>query len=194
MWFLHATDPHQLETAILNLAINARDAMPSGGTLTLSTRRTARSGRRWSLPAGARRPAITCAHIGPPDTGIGMPPEIMSRIFEPFFTPPTKEVGKGTGLGLSQVYGFAKQSGGFVAIESTLGQGATLLIHLPRADPVETAVEHLWRPVVHANGQGTVLVVEDDIGVRATTKGSVSGYRLRKGYRSVDRTRGAGHR
>jgi PAS domain S-box-containing protein len=164
LWFC-STDPHQLETAILNLAINARDAMPSGGTLTLSTQ-NCKVRPAAALGWGAAPGDYVLISVA--DTGIGIPPEIISRVFEPFFT--TKEVGKGTGLGLSQVYGFAKQSGGFVAIESTLKQGTTLLIHLPRTDPVETAAEHSWRPVVHANGQGTVLVVEDDIGVRETAK------------------------
>jgi PAS domain S-box-containing protein len=164
LWYC-GTDPHQLETAILNLAINARDAMPDGGTLTLSTENrsvapVAAAG--WGASPGDYV-VVTVA-----DTGIGMPPEILSRVFEPFFT--TKEVGKGTGLGLSQVYGFAKQSGGFVAVDSALGQGTKMMIYLPRTDPVETVPEPAYVPVTHSDGRGIVLVVEDDIGVRATTR------------------------
>ena len=164
LWYC-STDPHQLETAILNLAINARDAMPDGGTLTLSIEnRTVghAAAAGWGAPAGDYV-IVTVA-----DTGIGMPPEILSRVFEPFFT--TKEVGKGTGLGLSQVYGFAKQSGGFVTVDSAPGQGTKMMIYLPRTDPVETVPEQPSVPVAHAEGRGIVLVVEDDIGVRATTR------------------------
>ena len=164
LWFC-STDPHQLETAILNLTINARDAMPNGGTLTLATENCTVG------PAAAAGRGATPGDyvvISVSDSGIGMPPEIVGRIFEPFFT--TKEVGKGTGLGLSQVYGFAKQSGGFVAVESVEGQDTTISIYLPRTDPVEPAAKPQWTPVASPAGNGTVLLVEDDSGVRATTK------------------------
>ena len=160
-----STDPHQLETAILNLTINARDAMPNGGTLTLSTENCV-VGPAAAASRGAAPGDYVVVSVR--DTGIGMPPEIASRIFEPFFT--TKEVGKGTGLGLSQVYGFAKQSGGFVTVESAEGQGTTISIHLPRTDPIEAKAKPVWAPVAHPVGKGTVLLVEDDNGVRATTK------------------------
>jgi len=164
LWYC-STDPHQLETAILNLAINARDAMPNGGTLTLSTENCV-VGPAIAVGRGAAPGDYVVVSVR--DTGIGMPPEIVSRIFEPFFT--TKEVGKGTGLGLSQVYGFAKQSGGFVAVESAEGQGTIISIHLPRTDPVESEAKPAWTHVAPPAGKGTVLVVEDDNGVRATTK------------------------
>jgi nitrogen-specific signal transduction histidine kinase/CheY-like chemotaxis protein len=160
-----STDPHQLETAILNLTINARDAMPNGGTLTLETANCL-VGPAAAASRGAAPGEYVVVSVR--DTGIGMPPEIVSRIFEPFFT--TKEVGKGTGLGLSQVYGFAKQSGGFVTVESAQGQGTTISIHLPRTDPIEPRTRPEWAAVAHPTGKGTVLVVEDDNGVRATTK------------------------
>ncbi|HEX4505819.1 MAG TPA: ATP-binding protein [Alphaproteobacteria bacterium] len=158
-----STDPHQLETAIVNLAINARDAMPNGGTLTLSTaNRTIgeAAAMRWGAAPG------DYVVVSVRDTGIGMTPEVAARVFEPFFT--TKEVGKGTGLGLSQVYGFAKQSGGFVALDTEVEKGTDILIHLPRTDPVEASREAPRRQAQEATGKGTILVVEDDAGVRET--------------------------
>ena len=162
LWYCH-TDPHQLETAIVNLAINARDAMPNGGTLTLATEnRTV--GSVAAMAVGATPGEYVVVSVT--DTGTGMSPEIATRVFEPFFT--TKEVGKGTGLGLSQVYGFAKQSGGFVTIDTEIGRGTGILIHLPRTDPVEAAPGILRTQAPEATGQGNILVVEDDAGVRAT--------------------------
>jgi len=158
---LHArTDPHQLETAILNLAINARDAMPHGGTLIVSTgMRTVRS----KTAALNNTVAGDYVVVTVADTGSGMSTEVVSKVFEPFFT--TKEVGKGTGLGLSQVYGFAKQSGGFVTIESVLGEGTSVSIHLPHAEAPSTSIDER-APAREVKGQGTVLVVEDDDDVR----------------------------
>ena len=154
-------DAHQLETAILNLAINARDAMPQGGTLTLKT-----SVRKLSAQAAVVNGANAGDYVvvSVADTGVGMTPDVVDRVFEPFFT--TKEVGKGTGLGLSQVYGFARQSGGFVTIESNPGTGTTVHIHLPQTAPVETT-EAVGDTPVEVRGKGTVLVVEDDNDVRA---------------------------
>jgi CheY-like chemotaxis protein len=159
------TDPHQLETAILNLAINARDAMPQGGRLVIRT-----SNRRVDDTLASRWEASVgeYAVISVEDTGTGMSPEVLAHIFEPFFT--TKDVGKGTGLGLSQVYGFAKQSGGFVAVNSTPGRGTLVEVFLKRSMESSTPV----RQVVEAGletGTGVVLVVEDDAAVRATTSG-----------------------
>ncbi|WP_458072297.1 ATP-binding protein [Rhodanobacter sp. BL-MT-08] len=158
---LHArTDPHQLETAILNLAINARDAMPQGGALTVST------GVRTVRPKTAALNNTVAGDyvvVTVADTGTGMSPEVVSKVFEPFFT--TKEVGKGTGLGLSQVYGFAKQSGGFVTIESVVGEGTSVSIHLPHAEAPDTSADQR-PPTREVKGQGTILVVEDDDDVR----------------------------
>jgi CheY-like chemotaxis protein len=155
------TDPHQLEAAVLNLAINARDAMPGGGTLTLSTGR--RGVRACDALEGAPGDYLV---VSVSDTGSGMPQDVIDRAFEPFFT--TKEVGRGTGLGLSQVYGFAKQSGGFVTIESVEGAGTSVMIHLPlceaepRCDPAKAQPSRI-------KGAATILVVEDDPNVRAVT-------------------------
>jgi PAS domain S-box-containing protein len=153
-------DPHQLETAILNLAINARDAMPQGGKLTIETgMRTvdAATAAFFSVVAG------DYVMVRVTDTGEGIPPDVVARVFEPFFT--TKEVGKGTGLGLSQVYGFAKQSDGFVSIQSELQRGTTVAIHLPATDAAPVVNEE--RIVVEGvMGSGVVLVVEDDADVR----------------------------
>jgi PAS domain S-box-containing protein len=120
-------DPIQLEVAVLNAAVNARDASEGAGTFTIITRNTMLGAAYEGAPAGEY------VDLKMRDDGPGMPPSILSRVFEPFFT--TKAPGRGTGLGLAQVHGFAKQSGGDIAIESTPGQGTTIILHLPRADP-----------------------------------------------------------
>jgi signal transduction histidine kinase/CheY-like chemotaxis protein len=157
------TDPHQLETAILNLAINARDAMDGSGALVLAT---ANVSIAEAAEGGFEPRSGDYVRVSVTDNGCGMEPEVAARVFEPFFT--TKSLGKGTGLGLSQVYGFARQSGGFVTLDSAPGQGTTVAIHLPRAEPVER------RPAPNeaelpAHAQGVVLLVEDDADVRAAT-------------------------
>ena len=159
-------DPNQLEIAILNLAVNARDAMlPEGGVLTLRTHNV-------SLKATSERGAGDYVCLSVRDSGPGMPPAVRARVFEPFFT--TKAPGKGTGLGLAQVYGFAKQSGGEVAIESWPGQGTVIFFHLPRPQSVvvAAAVEEkeavAMHPVQQATGQ-TVLVVEDNFDLASFT-------------------------
>ena len=159
------TDPHQLETAVLNLAINARDAMPRGGALAITLNERTLSNQEAARLETAPGPYISVCVA---DTGEGMTSEIRARIFEPFFT--TKEIGRGTGLGLSQVYGFAKQSGGFVTVESELGAGTEVAIHLPRSGPPGLSVVE-GNPVAHARvtGSATILMVEDDPAVRAIT-------------------------
>ncbi len=158
------TDEHQLQTALLNLAINARDAMPAGGVLTLTIANQTVSeteAQAWEGKAG------DYVVVSVADTGHGMSTEVMSRVFEPFFT--TKPVGHGTGLGLSQIYGFATQSGGFVSLRSKVDEGTTVTIHLPRAPaPPATAPEAVAEPARIA-GDAVVLVVEDDAAVRAIT-------------------------
>ncbi len=160
-------DPNQLENAILNLAVNARDAMPSGGKLSIETT-NARLDEQYAAAHAEVVPGNYVV-IAVTDTGIGMSRETLARVFDPFFT--TKEVGKGTGLGLSMVYGFVKQSGGHVKIYSEPGDGTTVRIYLPRLlrsgdSPEEQSHDagaHNARPSL------TILVVEDDHDVRAYT-------------------------
>jgi signal transduction histidine kinase/CheY-like chemotaxis protein len=165
LWRIEA-DPNQLESAVLNLAVNARDAMPDGGKLTIETANT-----RLDEPYAAAHAEVAPGDyvaIAVSDTGAGISRDTLARVFEPFFT--TKEVGKGTGLGLSMVYGFVKQSGGHVKIYSEEGEGTTVKIYLPRlAD--DKAVEEEGEQVVGVPGSQdeTILVVEDDDDVRAYT-------------------------
>jgi signal transduction histidine kinase len=159
-------DPNQLESAILNLAVNARDAMPNGGKLTIETA-NARLDEKYSAAHAEVAPGNYVV-IAVTDTGHGMSKEIIARVFDPFFT--TKEVGKGTGLGLSMVYGFVRQSGGHVKVYSEPGEGTTIKLYLPRLmsneeDPDE-AVK--WE-IDKTNRRQTILVVEDDDDVRVYT-------------------------
>ncbi|WP_156678683.1 hybrid sensor histidine kinase/response regulator [Sphingomonas profundi] len=170
-------DPGQLEQVIVNLAVNARDAMPGGGTLTIQT---------YAVPAAQVRdldseilPVADYTALSVSDTGSGIAPEILAKIFEPFFT--TKEVGKGTGLGLSTVYGIVKQSEGFIFAESTVGEGTSFVIYLPvhrapalaepAAPPPREKPAELW-------GTGTILIVEDEDMVRAVAERALT----RQGY------------
>jgi signal transduction histidine kinase len=149
-------DANQLELAILNLVINARDAMPSGGTVTVSS--TAQEG-------GDDGKGAPIGIVRVRDTGAGIPPHLVDRVFDPFFT--TKAIGKGTGLGLSQVYGIARQSGGTVHLESEEGKGTTVSIHLPlTAAPAEAGRDQAAPQVRIRGTQKRVLVVEDEDGVR----------------------------
>jgi len=162
IWRIEA-DPHQLESAILNLAVNARDAMPDGGRLVIET-----SAARVEAAAANGLEAGTYAVITVSDTGFGMDQDTVSRAIEPFFT--TKDVGKGTGLGLSMVYGFVKQSGGHLKIESEPGQGTRVHIYLPRftaESPEEEQSEAAAAP--RGGGDEIILVCEDDHDVRAYT-------------------------
>ncbi|WP_061937936.1 PAS domain-containing protein [Aureimonas sp. AU22] len=148
------TDVSQLENSLLNLAINARDAMPEGGRLTI----TARAATATEASAAARAGPFAVLEVA--DTGSGMSQETLAKAFEPFFT--TKPIGQGTGLGLSQIYGFARQSGGHVAIESREGEGTTIRLLLP-AEGVEVAVDAVAHSGEAPAGEGeTVLVVEDE--------------------------------
>ena len=166
-------DASELENAVLNLAINARDAMPKGGKLVIETGNATLTAPG---PAGDPRGPATAGdfvRISVSDTGIGMSPEILQRAFEPFFT--TKE-GRGTGLGLSTIYGFASQSGGHVTIESEQGQGTTVNLFLPRerAARAEVGMEPEAAVPLSANAE-TVLVVEDDPRVRELSLQRVEG-------------------
>jgi PAS domain S-box-containing protein len=151
-------DGPQFEAALLNLVVNARDAMPSGGTLTIRTSNIALNESE-ALSHGMQPGSY--ASISVQDTGEGIPPELLERVFEPFFT--TKEVGKGTGLGLSQVYGFVNQSGGHISIESTPGEGTKITMLLPTQEGGETAGDDEPDDVRPARDTtGTVLIVEDE--------------------------------
>ena len=158
-------DPTQLELAVLNLAINARDAMEVGGTLSVATANTTLgSPKEPEEPAPGEYVGI-CVR----DTGMGMPQEVRAKVFEPFFT--TKEVGKGSGLGLSQVLGFAKQSGGGVRIETRPGVGTAVYIYLPRAETVSAASRFSSQKNVRADSLrgAIILLVDDDSAVREVT-------------------------
>jgi PAS domain S-box-containing protein len=162
LWRIEA-DPNELEASILNLAVNARDAMPSGGKLTLETGNAHIDesyvlSHREVLPGQYVVIAVT-------DTGAGMDAETIAQAFEPFFT--TKPVGKGTGLGLSQVYGYVKQSGGHVKIYSEIGQGTTVKLYLPRLATEAAETSELSELFPEAALEETVLVLEDDDDVRS---------------------------
>lgn len=158
------TEPGQLELAILNLAINARDAMLAGGELTISTVNVAST--KSGLPVGVK--AADYVMLSVADTGTGMSQEVRQRAFEPFYT--TKESGKGTGLGLSMVYGFAKQSDGAVTIDSDIGRGTVVRLYLPRAQPLPDAADgDCARTQAECGPYARILVVDDDDGVRGVT-------------------------
>ncbi|HZL31287.1 MAG TPA: ATP-binding protein, partial [Pseudolabrys sp.] len=167
-------DPGEFELAIINLAVNAKDAMPGGGTLSIRVKPV-------TLKGDATEEGLSGEFVATrvTDTGHGIPPDVLARVFEPFFT--TKEVGKGTGLGLSQVYGFAKQSGGTVTITSAEGRGTAITIFLPRSHETpqmpsaQTVTEGPVEPA------GTVLLVEDNADVAEVGAGFFSqlGYRVR---------------
>jgi len=179
-------DPGQLEQVIVNLAVNARDAMPNGGMLTLQTYGVS--------AAEARRidsevlPAADYTALSVSDTGSGISPDILGKIFEPFFT--TKEVGKGTGLGLSTVYGIVKQTGGFIFADSVVDKGTTFTIYLP-VHHSEKESEAPAMPVAKVKatelwGSGTILLVEDEAMVRAVAERALT----RQGYQVLTATNG----
>jgi signal transduction histidine kinase len=164
-------DPAQFETAILNLAINSRDAMAGGGRITIETQNVTVDGQH-----AANDPEVTPGRyvmIAVSDSGSGMTPAVLARAFDPFFT--TKEVGKGSGLGLSQVYGFTKTAGGYVSIYSELGIGTTVKLYLPQSSdrPILPQAEAETTPSHAASGHETILVVEDDEDVLSVTSESL---------------------
>jgi CheY-like chemotaxis protein len=169
--------PTSSESAILNLAVNARDAMPDGGWLTIET-------ANLTIPEPAAAPPGLPAGdhvvVTVTDTGGGMTPDVLSRAFDPFFT--TKPVGRGTGLGLSQVYGFVRQSGGQVRLESAPGQGTAVRVYLPRllGAEAEAPREEPVRALPRGEAQEVVLVVEDEAVVRQFTVAALEdlGYRV----------------
>ncbi len=187
-------DVSQFEQVIVNLAVNARDAMPDGGKLTVRTANVASEESTQLAYKGM--PAAEYVRIDISDTGTGIPPEIIDKIFEPFFS--TKEVGKGTGLGLSTVYGIVKQTGGFIYVDSEPGKGTTFHIFLPRhhpdaeADADAAAANSAGKEAADAKsradltGQGTILLVEDEEGLRSL---NARGLRSR-GYSVIEASNG----
>jgi CheY-like chemotaxis protein len=174
---IHA-DPVQIEQILLNLAVNARDAMPTGGRLTLETRNVEvdeeRAGRCVGLAAGPHV-LLTVA-----DTGVGMPPEVRARIFEPFFT--TKEQGRGTGLGLSTVYGIVAQSRGHISVTSAPGHGTRFEMLFPRLPVGAAAPEAVEETPALPRGREVVLLVEDEATVRTVIREALEG----QGYTVVE--------
>jgi PAS domain S-box-containing protein len=179
-------DRAQVESALLNMAINARDAMPEGGTLTIETGNVELDAEYAALNAEVTVGQYVMIAVS--DSGTGIPPEILSRVFEPFFS--TKEVGKGSGLGLSMIYGFAKQSMGHVKIYSEVGHGTTIRLYLPRPR-TETMIGAIAVPAPAdaplRGGEETVLLVEDDPHVR----GFAVTYLSSLGYAVIEATTGA---
>ncbi len=174
-------DAGQIGQVLMNLAVNARDAMPHGGTLTIETANA-------TVEADTREQTVTPGRwvtLAVRDTGHGMTPEVQARIFEPFFT--TKERGKGTGLGLSTVHGIVEQSGGHVSVHSTIGQGTSFLIFLPRAEEPLSEPVTTRPPEPKRRGTETILVVDDDSGVRALVHRSLE----TRGYRVISANNGA---
>ena len=175
-------DPGQIEQAVLNLVINARDAMPSGGKLTIETGNV-NIDREYTLTHMGIKPG-RYVMLSVSDNGVGMKPEIQERIFEPFFT--TKEKGKGTGLGLSTVYGVAKQTGGDISVYSELGRGTTFKIYFPQVDePLEETGKKVTRGKMQG-GHETILVVEDEEEVRKLAAGILK----RHGYNVLEASHG----
>jgi two-component system NtrC family sensor kinase len=172
-----AIDPAEFDLALLNIAVNARDAMPEGGRFRVAARNaTFTEGAPHRLGLSGDFVAVTLS-----DTGTGMAPDVQARAFEPYFT--TKEAGAGSGLGLSQVYGFAKQSGGAAMLESTLGQGSSVTLFLPRAAATPVAAPTLApTPPAPAEPAARILFVEDDPEVAEATAELL----LDIGYRPVE--------
>lgn len=166
-------DRSQLEQVLMNLAVNARDAMPHGGSITFAIGQAEVTGANASKHQGT--PPGSYATLAVRDSGVGMPPEVVAQIFEPFFT--TKGPGKGTGLGLSTVYGIVKQSGGHVSVSSAVGKGTTFTIYLPSVStklPAAPRTSGAYRAALRSIGGRTVLIVDDDASVRRALARSLS--------------------
>ncbi|MGO4705781.1 cell cycle histidine kinase CckA [Microvirga sp. 2MCAF38] len=175
LWFVKA-DVNQFEQVIVNMAVNARDAMPGGGKLAIRTANVSAHEAARLKVSGMTPADYVLVEVS--DSGTGMTPDILEKVFEPFFT--TKEIGKGTGLGLSTVFGIIKQSGGFIDVDSKIGQGTTFRIYLPRHIPEaqapaeEVKPESVKKPAADMTGQGIILLVEDEDPVRAVNARALS--------------------
>jgi signal transduction histidine kinase len=163
--FLHA-DAGMLDQVLLNLAVNARDAMPDGGLLAIETSAVEFDEAAAGQNPPARPGSFVCLCVS--DTGCGIPPEVLSRIFEPFFT--TKEVGKGTGLGLATVFGIVQQHQGWINVYSEVGHGTTFRIYLPRLTQPSRSESIFPFQASVQSGNETILLVEDESALRATTR------------------------
>ena len=187
LWYVKA-DKNEFERVLMNLSVNARDAMPDGGRLTIRTRNLSERESLKQSSLGILPGEYVLVEIE--DTGSGMPPEVMAKIFEPFYS--TKDVGKGTGLGLSSVYGIVKQTGGYIFPESVVGKGTTFKIYLPRhipnvADAAAVAkAPKKKEPSRDLSGSGRVLLVEDEDGVRSFAVRALQ----RQGYEVVEASTG----
>ncbi len=175
VWPIKA-DPGQIEQVVMNLAVNARDAMPTGGQLTIETRNV--TIEKGTQPEKVILEEGSYVMLALKDSGHGMTKEVQSHLFEPFYT--TKESGKGTGLGLSTVYGIVKQSGGTIGIESQLGRGTTCKIYFPRVGETVEEAETVQKGASRNRGQETILLVEDDPSVRGLVHETLrmSGYQV----------------
>jgi PAS domain S-box-containing protein len=176
-------DPSQMEQVLMNLVVNARDAMPSGGKLTVQTANVALDEEyaRWHVDVTPGEYVMLAVS----DTGVGMTDEVKAHLFEPFFT--TKEPGKGTGLGLSMCYGIVKQNQGHISVASEVGRGTTFSIYVPRVDEPATASRAGGVPVDSSRATGTVLLVEDERSVR----GLAADVLRQQGYTVLEATDGA---
>jgi len=172
-------DRGQLEQVLMNLAVNARDAMPHGGRLVVATANVVMDDNR-ARAQGADVPPGSYVMLGVTDTGLGMSPEVKARIFDPFFT--TKELAKGTGLGLATVYGIVKQSGGHIRVSSEVGKGSSFRIYLPRVEARGTAIKAPPPDQPAPPGIGTILLVEDEVALRQVT----CEYLRSKGYEVME--------
>ena len=175
-------DPGQMEQVILNLAVNARDAMPSGGKLTIETSNAELDEAYAHTHIGSKAGRYVMLSVS--DTGVGMTPEIRERAFDPFFT--TKEKGKGTGLGLSTCYGIVKQSGGNIWAYSEPGRGTTFKIYLPQVDEFLKEAKEEDKTVKILKGSETILAVEDEIEVRKLVAQILKG----QGYKVIEASNG----
>lgn len=176
-------DPGHIEQVLMNLLINARDAMPEGGTVTIETQNLTLDRRAARLEGLARPGSYILLEVT--DTGSGIPPELHERIFEPFFT--TKEQGKGTGLGLSMIWGIVKQSGGHITVRSMPGKGSSFRIFLPRSSTTIEPTDPVEEAPVPATGSEVVLLVEDEAAVRSLVRKVLE----RRGYTVLEATNGA---